>query len=50
MLTIVNKKPAQVWSVSAVPTCVRAQYSLTSAENCGGVGNDGKAPDHRKNQ
>ena len=32
--TIVNRKPAQVCSVSAVPTCVRALCSVTSAENC----------------
>ena len=34
MLTIVSRKPAQVCSVSAVPTCVRGLYSATSAENC----------------
>ncbi len=34
MLTIVNRNPALVCSVSAVPTWVRGVCSLTSAENC----------------
>src|SRR5205823_3546096 len=34
MLTIVNRNPALVCSVSAVPTWVRGVYSVTRAENC----------------
>ena len=45
MLTIVSRNPALVCSVNAVPTCVRAVWSVTRAENCAESATIGEPPD-----